>query len=84
MAYSTPHFRVAAIAELCESRGLTKSQLARATGLSRQTLDHWINGHGQPRYDTILIMCQKLGIDPGFFAEGLCEAPSEPAKRATA
>ena len=71
MSYLTPKFRVAAIAELCESRGLTKAQLARAAGVSRQLLDYWINGHGQPRYDTILIVCQRLGLDPSFFAEGL-------------
>lgn len=80
MFYSTPRFRVGAIAELCESRGLTKTQLARAAGVSRQLLNFWINRRGQPRYDTILIMCKRLGVDPGFFAEGLNESP----ERATA
>lgn len=74
MAYDTPRFRVTAIAELCEARGFTKAQLARAAGISRQLLDYWINGRGQPRYDTILIVCQRLGVDPGFFAEGLDES----------
>ena len=80
MRSTKARFRVWAFAELCESRGLTKSQLAREAGVSRQLLDYWINAGGQPRYDTILIVCQRLGVDPGFFAEGLNESP----ERATA
>jgi len=78
--YHTPRFRVAAIAELCEARGLTKAQLARASGITRQALNYWINGRGQPRWDTLLLVCQKLDVDPSFFAEGLRESP----ERATA
>ncbi len=71
MFYALPKFRVAAIAELCQSRGVSQAKLARLCGVTRQTLNLWAHGRCQPQFDTILLLCARLGVDPTFFAEGL-------------
>lgn len=77
--YRPPRFRVGAIRELCESRRLNQSDIARTCGVTRQTISLWVCGRCQPMYSTILALCSGLGLEPTFFAEGLGERPERTA-----
>ena len=84
VAREWPSFRPAAIDDLCELRGITRSEIARLAGISRTTLHWWMGGRVQPQYDTILRLCAALHVDPSFFAEGLEDRQTQDATQRVA
>lgn len=64
-------FRAAAIRELMARDSLTLSAFVRRSGFSRQLIGGWISGTVQPRFDSVLLLASRFGVDANFFAEGL-------------
>jgi transcriptional regulator with XRE-family HTH domain len=46
---------------------ITQDQLAELGGVSTATIRNLENGHGQPRWDTLVSLAQALGASPGVF-----------------
>lgn len=42
--------------------GLSQSELARAVGVSTQTLNAWENGHTEPKIGQAKKICEVLGV----------------------
>lgn len=53
-------FIAAALGDIARARGMT--QLARDTGLGRESLYKALSGEGNPSFDTILKVMSALGI----------------------
>lgn len=56
-----PDVFLQAIADVAKARGMT--QLAKATGLGRESLYKALSPGAKPRYDTVLRLVKALGID---------------------
>lgn len=56
-----PNVFLAAIADVARARGMT--QLARDSGLGRESLYKALSPGAKPRYDTILKVIRALGVD---------------------
>ena len=41
------------ISETLKDRGFNQKEMAAAMGISRQTLNYWINGQAIPKYGTV-------------------------------
>lgn len=48
--------------EICEVNGSTPYKLARKAGISSSTISGFLKGKSKPRIDTLLIICNQLGI----------------------
>lgn len=57
---SNPEIFLAAVADVAKSRGMT--QLAKDTGLGRESLYKALAPGAKPRYDTILKLLHGLGV----------------------
>jgi probable addiction module antidote protein len=55
-----PHLVAAAIGDIARARGMT--QLARETGLSRESLYRGLSTEGNPEFGTVLKVLHALGI----------------------
>lgn len=66
-----PSFRAAAIRELMVRDNLTLAQFVRKSRFSRQLIGGWISGMVQPRFDSVLLLASRFGVDANFFAQGL-------------
>jgi transcriptional regulator with XRE-family HTH domain len=64
--------------ELREAAGLSQVQLAEKAGIGAGGLRDIEQGRATPRWDTILALCQALGVDCSAFAQEPAERP--PAK----
>lgn len=49
------------------SKGLTQSDIARACGVSKQTVEAWESGRTTPRVDHLVTWCALLGCGIGLF-----------------
>lgn len=56
-----PDVLLQAIADVAKARGMT--QLARDTGLGRESLYKALTPGAKPRYDTVLKLMRALGVD---------------------
>lgn len=57
--------------QMCEVKGCTPYKLIKDTGVSSSTVNGFIRGKTKPRIDTLLILCNLLGITiSNFFEEG--------------
>lgn len=57
--------------QICRIKGCTPYKLVRDTGVSSSTVNGFIKGKTKPRIDTLLILCNLLGITMAdFFEEG--------------
>lgn len=48
--------------QLCAERGTTPYKIARHSGLSSSTVSCFLTGKTVPRIDTMMILCNRLGI----------------------
>ena len=48
--------------QLCEERGTTPYKIARYSGLSSSTVSYFLAGKTIPRIDTVMILCNQLGV----------------------
>ena len=48
--------------QLCEERGTTPYKIARYSGLSSSTVSYFLAGKTVPRIDTVMILCNQLGV----------------------
>lgn len=48
--------------QLCEERGTTPYKIARYFGLSSSTVSYFLAGKIVPRIDTVMILCNQLGV----------------------
>ena len=48
--------------EISEANGSTPYKLARKAGISSSTISGFLKGKSKPRIDTLLIICNQLGI----------------------
>lgn len=48
--------------QLCAERGTTPYKIARHSGLSSSTVSCFLTGKTVPRIDTMMILCNQLGI----------------------
>lgn len=56
--------------QLCETRGTTPYKVARRAGISTSTVSCFLAGKTMPRMDTMLMLCDELGIPiSDFFDE---------------
>jgi len=53
-------------------KGMTKAELARRAGLTRQTLSHIERNVTEPHMSTRLMLSEALGVPPGDFTEDCC------------
>ena len=53
-------------------KGMTKAELARRTGLTRQTLSHIEHNVTEPHRSTRLMLSEALGVPAGELAEDCC------------
>ena len=60
--------------------GMTKAQLARRTGLTRQTLSHIERNVTEPHRSTRRMLSEALGVPPEELAEGCCSARQRSAR----
>lgn len=57
--------------QLCDERGTTPYRVARNAGLSSSTVSCFLTGKTVPRIDTIMILCNELGVSVAdLFGEG--------------
>jgi len=68
-----PDLFLVAVRDVARARGMT--QLARATGLGRESLYKALTPGAKPRYDTILKIMRALGVQ-------LAALPTQPAETA--
>ena len=52
------------IQQLREARGLTVADVMRETGMKHCTIRKVEAGRNYPRFDTIIMLCQVLGVSP--------------------
>lgn len=52
------------VAERCESSVLTRTEIAKRVGVSRQTLWHWEQGGKIEKVDQIIALALVFGCDP--------------------
>ena len=56
--------------QICEDRGTTPYKIAKKAGLSSSTVSGFLNGRTNPRIDTMMILCNQLGVSiTDFFDE---------------
>lgn len=55
-----PALLVAALGDIARARGMT--EIAKASGVSREALYRALRADAQPRYDTIAKVCAALGV----------------------
>lgn len=48
--------------QLCEERGTTPYKVAHDSGLSSSTVSCFLSGKTIPRIDTLMILCNQLGV----------------------
>lgn len=48
--------------QLCEERGTTPYKIGRYSGLSSSTVSYFLAGKTVPRSDTVMILCNQLGV----------------------
>lgn len=48
--------------KICEAKGSTPYKLAKEAGISSSTISEFLKGNSKPRIDTLLIICNQLGI----------------------
>jgi transcriptional regulator with XRE-family HTH domain len=65
--------------ELRESAGLTQEQLAERAGMAWRTITHLEGGDRKPTWETVLALCQALGVDCGEFTREPT-SPHEPRR----
>lgn len=61
--------------ELREARGLTQPQLAEMAGMNRFGVAKLEQGVTKPTWETVLALCQALGVDCTSFAQEPAERP---------
>lgn len=55
--------------QICEAQGTTPYKVARKAGLSSSTISCFLAGRTIPRVDTMLMLCNQLGISVTDFFE---------------
>ena len=55
--------------QLCEERGTTPYKIAQRSGLSSSTVSCFLAGKTVPRIDTMMILCNELGVSVTDFFE---------------
>lgn len=60
----------AVLVKFKEERGLSLTEFAEELGISRSALQEYISGEGVPRLSTIVILAQKLGMEPKELLSG--------------
>ena len=55
-----PALLAAALGDIARSRGMT--EIARASGLTREALYRALRPNAQPRFDTVAKVCKALGV----------------------
>lgn len=55
--------------KICEAKGSTPYKLAKKAGLSSSTISGFLKGKSKPRIDTLLIICNQLGISMTDFLD---------------
>ena len=55
--------------KICEAKGSTPYKLAKEAGISSSTISEFLKGNSKPRIDTLLIICNQLGISMTDFLE---------------
>jgi probable addiction module antidote protein len=55
-----PALLAAALGDIARARGM--SEIARASGLTREALYKALRADSQPRFDTVIRVCQALGV----------------------
>ena len=48
--------------QMCKERGTTPYRIARCSGLSSSTVSCFLTGKTVPRIDTMMILCNQLGV----------------------
>jgi len=69
MRPSRNRFRVAAIPEIMEERGLTPGDFATLLGVTRQSVGSYLAGVSIPQLGTLLAMCEVFHKPLAFFVE---------------
>ena len=60
------------IAEALEASGLTKAELARATGKTGASVTHWLSGHTQTlKAETAMLIEQATGYSSKWLVSGV-------------
>lgn len=55
--------------QLCDERGTTPYKIAQRSGLSSSTVSCFLTGKTIPRIDTMMILCNELGVSVTDFFE---------------
>ena len=48
--------------QICEAKGTTPYKIAKKAGLSSSTVSCFLNGKTIPRIDTMMMLCNQLGV----------------------
>lgn len=64
-------FRADSIRELMARDGLSLNEFIEKSGFSRQLVGGWLAGTVHPTFRSVLLLCRRFDVDPGFFAEGV-------------
>jgi transcriptional regulator with XRE-family HTH domain len=61
----------AQLQRLMDAREMNQSELARLSGVTRQTVSRIVQGHTTPGAATVRVLADALGVDPGAVSLGL-------------
>ncbi len=61
--------------ELREAAGLTQQQLALRASMAWRTITHLEGGDRKPSWETVLALCQALGVSPEAFLQEPADRP---------
>ena len=61
----------AELPRLMAARGVSQSELARRSGVTRQTVSRIVQGHTTPGAATVRVLAAALGVNPGAVSLGL-------------
>jgi transcriptional regulator with XRE-family HTH domain len=76
------HSFAARLIHLREAAGLSQYELARRTGLTRQTLSRLEMGESVPTWPTVQLLARALGVDCTSFVDPNLQTPSDEPTRA--
>jgi transcriptional regulator with XRE-family HTH domain len=72
-----PEWFAGRLRQLREGRGLTQAVLAERAGVTTDGIAKLERGDRKPTWETVLALCDVLGVDPNAFTER--PAPRQPA-----
>lgn len=54
-------------AELAKVKNLSSYKISKDTGVSQATLSYWKNGHVDPKYPTLVLLADYMGVSVNEF-----------------